>query len=69
MALEPIKPTINGLVSGQFQIYDDDSTGLFWQIKNILFNDQGFCQRNDGDKKLEEIKYFIRDYFEQHPVF
>ena len=51
MALEYIKPTIKGLVSGQFQI-SDDCTGLFWQIKNLLFNDEGFCQRTDGDKKI-----------------
>jgi hypothetical protein len=62
------KETIQGLVSGQYQVSNDDGSGLFWQVKNLLLNEEKFTLLSDSDEKLELINSIIDDYLSQHPV-
>jgi hypothetical protein len=63
-----VSETVNGLVSGQYQITDQNSSGLFWQIKNLLFNNEDFMNFSDSEDKIDIIKVEIDEYLDQHPI-
>ena len=68
MKLNGINETINGLFSGQYQITDESSSGVTWQLRNLLLNDEIFNELPNADDKLETMKSEVKEYFEQHPI-
>lgn len=65
-SLEYISSTIDGLISGEYQISDHDGYGMTWQILNVLDADDRYHELDNGDEIKEEIKELIRDYMDQH---
>jgi hypothetical protein len=67
-SLDSMAVTIAGLVSGQYQITNEQGTGLNWQIRNVLINDENFCSLPDADEKLERIEQMVNEYMSEHSV-
>lgn len=68
LSLDFINETINSFIDGQYKITDDSISGIFWQFKNLLLNDEKFTSLNDFEEKLTKLKEFIKEYIDQHSV-
>lgn len=66
--VECMNLTVRGLVSGQYQITNEQGHGLNWQVRNVLLNNEAFCKLSDYDEKLEEISTQIQSYLDDHSV-
>lgn len=66
--LDYIKPTIQGLVDGQYQITNEQGNGINWQLKNLLYNDDKFNSLNNQEEVIKSLEDYIEDYFSQHQV-
>ena len=67
-SLEFLSLTLEGMVSGQYQITNEQGQGLTWQIKNLLYNDEGFNEEPNGEEKIKKLEDTIEEYLSQHSV-
>lgn len=67
-SIDFLKETIAGFLSGDYQISDYNGSGLTWQIKNLLFNNEVFCSLSHQDAIISSLEEEIKTYMNQFSV-
>ncbi len=66
--LSYIKETLQGLAEGQYQITNEQGSGINWQLKNLLYNNEDFNSLNNQEELIKILEEYIEDYLQQHQI-
>lgn len=66
LKLPYINETIKGMINGSYKIVDDGDSGISWQIRNLLYNNDEFNKLENPDEITDQVSSMIKDYFSEH---